>query len=313
MGLYIGLDLGGTNLKYAVGDENGNIKIKKIKPSLAHKPKEEIFSNIFSAIEELKQEISSEINGIGFGTPGSVDFEKGQLIGETPNIEHWTNAPIKKRLEDKFKVPIWVDNDANLVALAEARVGAAKNYTHVVCITIGTGIGSGIIIDGKLHRGAYYSAAEVGHIIIDFKGKPCKCGNLGCLEAYTSAPAMIDRYRHKLKRTGLLFNEDQITTEFIFEKAAVDEDLAIETINETCDYLGTGIASFVNIISPQIVVIGGGVAEAGEAFIKRIEKVILQNAMKPISKHLKVVKAKLGNDAGVVGAILLAAENICSV
>ena len=309
MSLYIGLDLGGTNLKYAVGDENGNIIIKKIRPSLAQESQKKVFDNIFNAITELIQETAAEIKGIGFGTPGSVDFKKGQLIAGTPNIKNWTDAPIKKTIEEKFNIPVWVDNDANIMTLAEVRIGAAKGYSHVVCFTIGTGIGGGIIIDNQLYRGANFAAAEVGHTIVEKGGKPCKCGNLGCLEAYTSAPAMINRYRRKLKRIGLMFNEEQLTTEFIFQKAKFAEDFAIETINETCDYLGTGIASVVNVINPQIVVIGGGVADAGEQFIKKVETVVQQNAMKPNSQNLKVVKAQLGNDAGVAGAILLAVEN----
>jgi glucokinase len=308
MGLFVGLDFGGTNLKYGVGDRNGNIIAKKIRPSQAQESADKIFENFFIAISELQQEVDDEINGIGIGTPGSIDFYRGQLIGKTPNIPHWTDAPIKKTLEQELNVPVWVDNDANVMALAEARVGVAKGYSYALCLTLGTGIGGGIILDNKVYRGSTFSAAEVGHITIQMDGKQCNCGNIGCLEVYASAPAMIDRYRHKLKRTGLLYNDDQLTTEFIFQKAAVNEYFAIETINETCDYLGAGITSLVNVLNPQIIVIGGGVANAGEAFIKRIEDVIRQRGMKANSQHLKVVRAQLGNDAGVVGAIMLAAE-----
>ncbi|MBD3289260.1 ROK family protein [candidate division KSB1 bacterium] len=308
MGLYIGLDLGGTNLKYALGDETGKLSTKKSMPSLSNENQDKIFENIFSAIEELLDETDSDIPAIGMGTPGSVNFERGQLNGTTPNIPDWTNAPIKKSIEDKFGIPTYVDNDANVVALAEARCGAAADCSSVVCFTIGTGIGGGIILDNKILRGASYSAAEVGHITVEMNGKPCGCGNFGCLEAYAAAPAMIKRYRHKLKRTGLLYKEDQLSPEFIFQKAAVEEDFAIETINETCDYLGTGIASIVNVLNPEMVLIGGGVSEAGEEFIQRIEKVVRQKIMKACSDVLKVGKVQLGNDAGVVGAILLAAE-----
>lgn len=308
MGLFIGLDLGGTNLKYALGDKNGNLQVKKSKPSHSHENQDNIFNNIFAAIDELRSETDAEIHAIGVGTPGSVDFHKGQLIGKTPNIPDWTDAPVKKTIEDKYGIPVYVDNDANVVALAEVRRGGAVGYSSVVCLTIGTGIGGGIILNNKIYRGSNYSAAEIGHITVEMNGKPCGCGNFGCLEAYAAAPAMINRYRHKLKRTGLLYNEDQLSTEFIFEKASVEEDFAIETINETCDYLGTGIASVVNILNPEMVLIGGGVAEAGDEFIRRIERVIRQKIIKANSDVLKVAKAKLGNDAGMVGAILLAAE-----
>jgi glucokinase len=312
MSVYAGFDLGGTNLKYALGTSNGDIINRHSKPSLADQPQAVIFENMFAALEELLQEAKAqgeEIAAVGVGTPGSIDFAKGQLIGSTPNIPHWTDAPIKKSFETRFKIPTWADNDANLMALAEARKGAGRSYGTILCLTLGTGIGGGIIIDNQIYRGVHSSAAEVGHIIIEFGGKPCNCGNFGCLEAYASAPAMVERYRRKLKRTGVVYEIEELSTELIFEKAALNEELAKQTIIETCDYLGAGIASMVHIIDPEIVIIGGGVADAGQEFIDRIEAVTKGVVLKPIAKSLKVVKAELKNDAGIVGAILLAAEN----
>lgn len=312
MSVYAGFDLGGTNLKYALGTSNGDIINRHSKPSLADQPQTVIFDNMFAALEELLQEAKAQgeqIAAIGVGTPGSIDFAKGQLIGSTPNIPHWTDAPIKKSFEARFKIPTWADNDANLMALAEARKGAGRNYGTILCLTLGTGIGGGIIIDDQIYRGVHSSAAEVGHIIIEFGGKPCNCGNFGCLEAYASAPAMVERYRRKLKRTGVVYEIEELSTELIFEKAALNEELAKQTIIETCDYLGAGIASMVHIIDPEIVIIGGGVADAGQEFIDRIEAVAKGVVLKPIAKSLKVVKAELKNDAGIVGALLLAAEN----
>lgn len=312
MSVYAGFDLGGTNLKYALGTSNGDIINRHSKPSLADQPQAVIFDNMFTALAELLQEAKAqgeEIAGIGVGTPGSIDFAKGQLIGSTPNIPHWTDAPIKKNFEARFKIPTWADNDANLMALAEARKGAGRNHGTILCLTLGTGIGGGIIIDNQIYRGVHSSAAEVGHIIIEFGGKPCNCGNFGCLEAYASAPAMVERYRRKLKRTGVVYEIEELSTELIFEKAALNEELAKQTIIETCDYLGAGIASMVHIIDPEIVIIGGGVADAGQEFIDRIEAVAKGVVLKPIARSLKVVKAELKNDAGIVGALLLAAEN----
>lgn len=312
MRLYAGFDLGGTNLKYALGTSNGDIVYRHSKPSLADQAQSAIFENMFSAFEELQQEAAArraEIAAIGVGTPGSIDFLKGQLIGSTPNIPFWTDAPIKKNFEARFRIPTWADNDANLMALAEARKGAGRNHRTILCLTLGTGIGGGIIIDNQVYRGVHSSAAEVGHIIIEFGGKPCNCGNFGCLEAYASAPAMVERYRRKLKRTGVVYEIEELSTELIFQKAALNEELAKQTILETCDYLGAGIASMVHIIDPEIVIIGGGVADAGQEFIDRIQAVTKGVVLKPIARSLKVVKAELKNDAGIVGAILLAAEN----
>lgn len=312
MDLFIGMDLGGTNLKYALGNENGEIIIKKSRPSQANQSQKAIFENMFIAVEELKVEAEKrkkQILSIGVGSPGSIDFETGQLKGSTPNLPNWAKAPIKKTLEEKFNISTWADNDANIMALAEARLGAGKGYKNILCLTLGTGIGGGILIDNQVLRGEHYSAAEVGHIIIAYNGIRCNCGNKGCLEAYTTAPAMVKRYQKKLKRLGLAYNINELNTEFIFQKASRNEGLAIETIAETCEYLGAGIASISNIIDPEVVIIGGGVSEAGDPFIKQIENEVRQYSVKAIMQNLKIVRAQMGNDAGIVGAILLAAEN----
>lgn len=312
MSLFIGLDLGGTNLKYALGTASGDILVKLNKPSLAKQSQGAIFENMFTAVEELLREAKDrgeKVKAIGIGSPGNIDYENGQLIGDAPNIASWTNAPIKTTFQKQFNLPTWVDNDANLMALAEARKGAGKNFNTILCITLGTGIGGGIIINNEIYRGSHSSAAEIGHIIIEFGGLPCNCGNCGCLEAYAAAPAMVDRYRRKLKRTGVVFNIDNLNPELIFQKAEMNEDLAKETIMEICDYLGAGIASIVHIVDPQIVIVGGGIAEAGKEFISRIEQVVKQNALKSITDKIKVVKANLNKEAGVIGAILLASDN----
>ncbi|MDZ7262865.1 MAG: ROK family protein [candidate division KSB1 bacterium] len=311
MSLYIGLDLGGTNLKYALGDERGTIITKSMRPSQAQESREKIFENMFLAVEELlkiAKQKAERVAAIGVGSPGSVDFEKGQLIGPTPNIKAWTDAPIKETLEARFHIPVWADNDANVVAIAEARLGAGKGLKHLVCLTVGTGIGGGIIIDGQIYRGENYTAAEIGHMSIEVAGKKCNCGGIGCLEVYTSAPAMVERYREKLEKTSQPWPEEKLSTELIFERMKAGDILALETLNETCDYFGAGIASVVNVLNPQAVIIGGGVAEAGEEFIGRVREVVKRRAMKAATKNLQILKAQLGNDAGVVGAILIAAE-----
>lgn len=312
MSLFIGLDLGGTNLKYALGRETGEVIVRSNKPSLADQRQDIIFENMFSAVEELLVEAGKngdQVQAIGIGSPGCIDFNAGKLSGATPNFEFWNNVPIKKRFEEKFSIPTWVDNDANLMALAEARRGAGKNFNNLFCATLGTGIGGGIIINNQIHRGVHFSAGEIGHIIVEYDGKICNCGNRGCLEAYAAAPAMVTRYRKKLKKTGVLFDLPDLSTELIFEKAALNEDLAKQTINETCDYLGVGLAAVANIFDPDAIILGGGVAEAGAEFIKRIEQVVRQYTLKPIARELKVIKAELNLDAGIVGAIILAAEN----
>ncbi len=315
MSLFIGLDLGGTNLKYALGTGDGDLVVRYSKPSLAFERQNKIFENMFSAVEQLMDEATRRgetVVAIGVGSPGCVDFEIGQLLGSTPNFEDWTNAPIKRRFEERFHLPTWVDNDANMMALAESRKGAGKGYRSILCATLGTGIGGGMVMNGEVYRGSHYSAAEIGHIVIEINGRPCNCGNRGCLEAYAAAPAIVDRYRQKLKRFGVMFEIQGLNTETIFLKASLNEDLAKETIIETCDYLGTGLASVANIIDPDLIILGGGVAEAGDEFIQRIEQSVKQNAIGAIARKIRVVKGKLDMDAGIIGAILLAAENFAA-
>jgi len=315
MSLFIGLDLGGTNLKYALGTGDGDLVVRYSKPSLAFQRQNKIFENMFSAVEQLMDEAARRgetVVAIGVGSPGCVDFEIGQLLGSTPNFEDWTDAPIKQRFEERFHLPTWVDNDANMMALAESRKGAGKGYRSILCATLGTGIGGGMVMNGEVYRGSHYSAAEIGHIVIEINGRPCNCGNRGCLEAYAAAPAIVDRYRQKLKRFGVMFEIQGLNTETIFLKASLNEDLAKETIIETCDYLGTGLASVANIIDPDLIILGGGVAEAGDEFIQRIEQSVKQNAIGAIARKIRVVKGKLDVDAGIIGAILLAAENFAA-
>ncbi|MDZ7372243.1 MAG: ROK family protein, partial [candidate division KSB1 bacterium] len=244
---------------------------------------------------------------IGVGSPGAIDFENGRLIGSTPNIPHWENADIRKQLEAEFSIPVWADNDANIMAFAEARHGAAEGGKNVICATLGTGIGGGILIDGELYRGKNYTAGEIGHMAIVHNGLPCNCGGKGCFEQYASAPAMVRHYAEILEANGKKLPKDASTVT-IFANAAAGEKEAQQAIDVTVDYLGTGFASLANIFNPEIIVIGGGVAEAGDEFIAKIRENVFSKAMKPTLKDLKVVRATLGNDAGFIGAIILAAE-----
>ena len=308
--LLIGLDLGGTFLKYALGTPEGEIIYKNKMPSRANENKAVIFRVIFSAIKELvavAENENNKIRAIGFGSPGAVDFDSGKLIGSTPNIRDWADAEIRKEIESKFSIPVWADNDANVMALAEARVGAGKGYKYIICLTLGTGIGGGIIIDGQLFRGSRFAGSELGHISIQYDGFPCKCGGIGCLEQYASASAMVRLYKNKLKNSHKNVPAN-LNTELIFKQSQLNDNLAIETIDETCEYLGTGMASIANALNPEIFILGGGLSEAGDGFIKKAHQVLVKRAMKPVTKDLKVLRATLGNDAGMVGAIMLASE-----
>jgi glucokinase len=303
------LDLGGTFLKYALGTREGEILLKDKKPSEADQPRAAVFRVMFEAIDEMVKagaEFQGVVRAIGCGSPGSVDFDRGKLLGNTPNITDWGNADIRGEIEGRFGLPTWVDNDANVMTLAEAECGAAKGFRHVIAITLGTGIGGGIMVNGSIYRGGHYAGAELGHVSVQFDGLACNCGGRGCIEQYASAPAMVRNYMEKLRQKSRDVSQT-VTTKTIFTQAAKGEQEAIKTIDETCEYLGAALASIVNIFNPEIIVIGGGVADAGDEFIAQIWSALKSRAMPPSLKGLRLVHAELGNDAGVVGAIRLAA------
>jgi len=307
---FAGLDLGGTFLKFALGDSSGNILFKDKLPSRAHESAEAVFEVIFQAIEIMQRKAAERkvsLAAIGFGSPGAIDFEKGRLLGKTPNIPHWENTPIGTTIQRKFGIPVWVDNDANIMGFAESRLGAAKGYKNVICATLGTGIGGAIFIDGEIYRGTHFAGAEIGHMMIVHDGLPCNCGGRGCFELYGAAPAILREYVKNMTAKKRTVGK-HVTTKDIFERAKQGEQEANDAIDLTIEYLGTGFANLVNIFNPEIIVIGGGVAEAGDSFIERIHKSIASRAMIPAQKGLKVKAAVLGNDAGCIGAISLAKE-----
>ena len=311
----IGVDLGGTNIKYGIVSGKGEILHKGILPVQSHLGREAILNNmnraVFQCLDFAKKK-KIKIRGIGVGSPGTVNLETGKIEGSCPNLPQMVNVGLKKWLSRYFELPIHADNDANLMALAEHKFGAAKGYQYALCLTIGTGIGGGIILDDELFHGSNYAGAEFGHMTICYNGRKCNCGGIGCLETYASAPAMIKEtkkllHRNKQSIIHRLIKDDldKLTPEIIFEAERKGDHLAAGIINQTCIYLGAGIASAVNLLNPQVVVIGGGVSEGGNDFIKRIEREVKKRAFPSATKNLKVVKAQLGNDAGFIGAALL--------
>jgi len=315
---FIGVDLGGTNIKFGIVSENGKVLHKGMISAQTNLGREAILDNINRAVERslaFARKKRIKIKGIGVGSPGTVNLKTGKIEGSCPNIPQMVNVNLKRWLSKHFEFPIYVDNDANLMALAEFKFGAAKGYKDALCLTLGTGIGGGIILDGKLFHGSNFAGAEFGHMTIIYNGRKCNCGGTGCLEMYASAPAIVkdtkrllgkDRKSiiHKLTKGDL----DRLTTKVIFQAERKGDILASYVINQACAYLGAGIASAVNLLNPQVVVIGGGVSKGCQSFIRRIEEEVKKRAFPSATKNLKVVKAKLGNDAGFIGAAILCTE-----
>ncbi|TFH02984.1 MAG: ROK family protein [Calditrichales bacterium] len=309
----IGIDLGGTYIKYALGNQDGEILKEGKRPTDAQADSGRILEQISESIMDMVQfahENKLSPSVVGIGTPGCVDVSKGMLKGSTPNFKSWKKVDIGLEIEKRVRIPAFIDNDANLMALAEARFGAARGHQNVICLTIGTGIGGGVIINGNLYRGSHYAGAELGHMSIKVNGLKCRCGGQGCLERYTSAPAMIAHYKKFQRGAGQNPGPEGITVKDIFNMFKSGDPYAAKTVEVSTYYLGRGIANLMNIFNPTRIVIGGGVADAGKVYLDKVSETAFAFAMENAKENVKIVKAKLGNKAGYIGAIALAFDQM---
>lgn len=309
----IGVDVGGTNVKIALVDFDGKIIYSNTVPTRAEMGYEAGVNNIKQAIKELMQETSANaktIEAIGFGLPGQIDYKEG-LVKNLPNIPGWVNIPLAKIMEEEFSIPTRLDNDVRCAALGELNFGAGKGCENLICITVGTGIGSGIVLNGKLVRGAANAAGEIGHIKMQMTGGPlCGCGDYGCFEAYASGPAIVTMAKEYISGgKSAKYKEmapDGIITPYLVAQAALQGDaVSIQIFKQMGKIIGTGLASVVNLLNPQKIIIGGGVADAGDILLEPIRQTILDRAMPIQGQSVEVVPAQLANSAGVIGASLL--------
>lgn len=309
----IGVDIGGTNIKIALVDFEGKIIYSNTTPTRAEMGFEAGVANIKQAIKDLMQETKESaktIEAIGFGLPGQIDYKLG-MVKNLPNIPGWINIPLGKLIEDEFQIPTKLDNDVRCAALGELNFGAGKGCENLICITIGTGIGSGIVLNGKLVRGASNAAGEIGHIKMTLdKGPLCGCGDHGCFEAYASGPSIVSMAKEFISGgKSAKYKEmatDGIITPYIVAQAALQGDpVSLQIFKQMGEIIGIGLSSVINLLNPEKIIIGGGVADAGEILLEPIRKTIEDRAM-PIQKEaVKVVPAQLANAAGVIGASLL--------
>lgn len=311
----IGIDVGGTNVKIALVDDNGKIIYSNSVPTYAKMGYEYTVNNIKQAIRDLMKETNtttSDIEGIGFDFPGQVDCKTG-VVKLAPNIPGWVNVPIAQMIEDEFHIPTRIDNDVRCAALGELKFGAGKGCENFICITVGTGIGSGIVINGKVVRGATNAAGELGHIKLQMNGGPiCGCGDTGCLEAFASGPAIVAMAQEYIKGgkstkfREMAAAEGGEITPYMVAKAAEEGDPVAKRIFEIIgEYIGIGLTSVINLLNPERVIIGGGVAESGELLLGPIRKTIKERAMVVAGNAVEIVPAQLGNSAGVIGASML--------
>ena len=313
----IGVDLGGTNIVAGAMTMDGSrhLNTRSI-PTNAALGDEGVADRMVTLVEGVIHDtmeqtgvLRSDFVGVGVGAPGPLDRERGVVL-VAPNLG-WLNFPLRDRIHDRLALPTTLDNDANCATFGEWWQGAARGARNVIGLTIGTGIGGGLILNGALYHGASDMAGEVGHTTIDLNGRHCKCGNYGCLEAYASAPAIATRAREVLVREesasampGMVQGRfEDITAQTVYDAAKAGDPVASEIVRDTARYLGAGVANLLNIFNPDTVVIAGGVTAAGDALFVPLRAEVRRRAFGPAVRAAKIVPGTLPGTAGVVGAV----------
>jgi len=309
----IGIDLGGTKILAGLVDvQTGEVVCSTKKKTKKERGPEAIIKRITNLINELL-EISGvaleDIKSIGLGIAGQVDRENGILLA-APNLD-CKDVDFKSILEDKFHKPVLIGNDVEVATIGELLFGAGKNHNNFVCVFVGTGVGSGIVLDGKLYTGFSGTAGEIGHIIVDSGGRACGCGANGCLEAYASRTAIEQIIKGSIKKgrksiiTDYIKSDGVIRSKFI--KMAFDEkdEVVLNCLTEAAEYLSSGLASVINFLNPEMIIMGGGLINAIDSFFDLTKRITIAKCLPTPSKNIKIEKTKLGDFSGVVGAALL--------
>lgn len=297
----IAIDIGGTSIKYALGDKELNIIERYSIPTEAHKPRVDIFEKLFSIVNELSLLAASKggtVCGVAIGTPGIVDPAKKRLINKSPNFHDWTDIDFEQSVEAKIKLPLFVENDANLAALGELATGEIDSLAPTLYMTIGTGIGSALLIDGQLFRGGALIAGEIGHMSINTRGIPCWCGSRGCWEKYASMAALRKRYLKEFQQKKHI---SAILDELLGDGEISHREMAFR--DAFFDDLAIGIQNVMQIFNPRHIIIGGGAVDGHAAFVKTVEAYVKARVNDYAFEHLNIRKATLGNAAALVGGL----------
>ena len=313
----LAVDLGGTKIITAIVSGDGQVIAKKRSLTLADEGPSSVINRLLSAIDHLlssKNLDPSQIGSINLAVAGGIDIERG-VVTSSPHLPGWRNVPLRNIVSEKYRVTTFLLNDASATALGEHRFGAGRGVNNLVLLTIGTGIGGGIIIDGKLYNGPSGSAGELGHMTVDINGPKCVCGNIGCLETLVSGPVMAGE---ALKRIAegessslvemVAGSIEDITAEDIGAAARAGDSLSLKIITEAATYLGVGLVNLVNIFNPEMIILAGGVAELGDLLLDSARRVVREKAFPVSTQAVRIVTAQLGDEAGVRGAALFALE-----
>lgn len=315
MKYYAGIDLGGTFIKCGIFNSDGGLIVKDKIPTGSERPYAEIAADMAKLALALADRAGVKIEAVGIGSPGTVDSKNG-IIVYSNNIK-WENVPLGKAVGEIVKLPVFITNDANAAALGESYMGAGKNFKNIVFVTLGTGVGGGIVLDGKLYEGGYSAGAEIGHTLIRMNGEKCTCGRRGCLEAYASATALINQTKAAMKKHpdsvmwricgGVSENADGKTA---FDGMREGDMAATKVVKNYIRYLAEGITSLCNIFRPDAILLGGGICAEGETLLKPLKRFVDRNIFGGVAyAPVKILTATLGNDAGIYGAAKLAMNN----
>jgi glucokinase len=314
----LALDLGGTQFRLALANRDGKLLSRYAASTHAAESQRRLIERINKAIREITSDIGLEqVLGMGVAAAGLVNPGTGVLLS-SPNLPKLRNVPLKALLEWEIEAPVWLANDASLAALGEHRFGAGRGFSHLIYITVSTGIGGGVIIDNGLFLGSQGYAAEIGHMVIDPDGPRCACGNTGCLEALASGSAIARMASEELSRGRVssitsLAGDDlgHVTAEMVARAAQSGDPLALEIMERAGASLGIGVVNLLHLFDPELVIIGGGVSRAGELILAPVRRVIAERAMSGF-RGAKVVTSALGDDSGLLGAVTWVLDNIVS-
>lgn len=316
MKYYVGIDLGGTNIVAGVVDETYQILAKASCKTNLPRSAEEIMDDMAKVAKEAVEKAGltmDQIENVGVGAPGTANKKTGVL--EYANNLRFYDVPMRQMMEDRLHKTIYIENDANAAAFGEYLAGAGKEVGSLVAITLGTGVGGGVIIDGRILTGFSYAGAELGHTVIVAHGRPCTCGREGCFEAYSSATGLINLTREAMelhkdsKMWEVSKQEGKVSGRTAFDAMRLGDEAAKAVVDEYIDYLAIGVANMINIFQPHVLCIGGGICHEGETLLAPLrEKVASQTYVRKPENRTQIVTATLGNDAGVIGAALLGME-----
>jgi glucokinase len=307
------VDIGGTKVAAGLVDSNGEISAQVRVPMVSNSSAEEGLNAILSAIAQVIPRGTDGVSGIGICAPGPLDPKSGVILNP-PNVPCWRDFPLAESVQKRHSVPVKVDNDANAAALAETRWGSARGYRNVFYATIGTGIGTGIVFDGEIYHGRTGSAGEGGHVSIDYQGPICGCGKPGCIEILASGTAVAQRARQELAggaKSSMLElaggDPASITGEIVRKASESGDPLAAKILGETTEMLALWLSNIIDLLDPEVIVIGGGAAALYRPFFGKLRERIPQYTVNPRANEVPIVSARYGADSGIAGGAALCA------